>query len=94
MNKVDNRNYHTKYFQERIGDYCRMFGYHLSGRHCGGHGEGGGKKMKDQISNRNKGFFPEGMTQGQKTLMGFTLFFLLVFCYIIARADVQLPALG
>ena len=55
---------------------------------------GGGKKMKDQISNRNKGFFPEGMTQGQKTLMGFTLFFLLVFCYIIARADVQLPALG
>jgi len=51
--------------------------------------------MKDQISNRNKGFFPEGITQGQKTLMGFTLFFLLVFCYIMARAFlghvIQLP---
>jgi putative membrane protein len=52
--------------------------------------------MKDGFITNEKGFFPEGMTQGQKILMGFVLFMLLVFVYMLVRGllghTVALPA--
>jgi len=53
--------------------------------------------MEDNFLRNEKGFFPQGMTQGQKVMMGITLFLLLVFVYMLVKGllghTVKLPAI-
>lgn len=53
--------------------------------------------MENEIQIKVRGFFPKGMTSAQKLIMGITLFFLLIFIYMLASllltSVVKLPAL-